>query len=92
MYERGWPLLIIDERTGFMDWQTVGNALYGLVLLLGGTLMKLLHSNVKQLEDKVDALPNIYARRDDVKDGFSDMKQTLLRIESKLDMKADRHA
>jgi len=39
----------------------------------------------------VDRIPEVYARRDDVKDRFDDVMGALARIENKLDSKADRH-
>jgi hypothetical protein len=46
---------------------------------------------LQQLHGKVDNLPNVYARRDDVKERFDNVMDALERIERKLDLKADRH-
>ena len=42
------------------------------------------------LADKMENLPNVYARRDDVKEAMRRIEEAVLRIESKLDHKADK--
>ena len=42
------------------------------------------------LADKMENLPNVYARRDDVKEAMRRIEEAVLRIESKLDQKADK--
>ena len=49
------------------------------------------HDRQKTFEEDFKKLPDIYARRDDVKDGFDRIEKTLTRIEEKLDNKADKH-
>jgi hypothetical protein len=44
----------------------------------------------RDLAAKVDAMPNVYARRDDMKDAVDRIEATLHRIEAKLDQKADK--
>ena len=44
----------------------------------------------KSHTDLRDSLPSTYARRDDVKDKFDQVMDALVRIEEKLDRKADK--
>lgn len=44
----------------------------------------------KELATRIDNLPNVFARRDDVKDIAERIEAGLHRIEAKLDSKADK--
>lgn len=75
------------------DWQTAFNWAGAALLAAAGWVMKALHAEVKEARkdhaDLVRALPETYARRDDVKEGFQEVRDTLKRIEDKLDRKVD---
>jgi hypothetical protein len=73
-----------------VDVQHIIDALLSLVILIFGTLMKMMHSDLKDNERRVDDLPNIYARRDDVKDLNDRIFAQLDRIELKIDRKQDK--
>lgn len=73
-----------------MDWKWVIDGVLGVIVALGGFVIKLLADDIDRLENKVDDIPNIYARRDDVANKFGEVMTTLNRIEEKLDRKADR--
>lgn len=80
-------------NAGGPDWQTAFDwAMAGLAGLLGW-LLKAVHSEIKDARrehaDLVQKLPEVYARRDDVKDGFAGIRADLQRIFDKLDDKAD---
>jgi len=66
------------------DFQQAWNLAVGAIVAVVGWFLQMLHA-------KVDRIPETYARRDDVKDRFSDVMSALARIEEKLDAKADRH-
>lgn len=66
------------------DFQQAFDALSVLVAGIVGWFLQMLHA-------KVDRIPEVYARRDDVKDRFDSVMSALGRIEDKLDGKADRH-
>jgi hypothetical protein len=76
------------------DWQSIINIVFALGGGLGGWILTTLWKEIKDARkdhsELRDALPNTYARRDDVKDGFRDINAVLNRIEGKLDGKADR--
>lgn len=77
-----------------MDWQSAFNIAFAIGGALGGWVLKTLHAEIKDARndhaDLAKTLPETYARRDDVKDGFKSINEALGRIESKLDGKADR--
>lgn len=68
---------------GFVD------ALVALALALGGFVLKGLRDEQTALTRKhdalVDTLPNVYARRDDVRADLDDIKTIMRRIEDKID-------
>ncbi len=77
-----------------MDWQSAFNIVFSVAMVLGGWVLRIiwdatqtLAKDMKQLENK---LPEVYARRDDMVASFADLKQHLIRIEAKLDGKADK--
>lgn len=80
-----------------MDWQDAFNIVYGIAALLGGWTLKGFYDAINELRhedgalhDRVTklatSLPDTYARRDDMKE----IKETLVRIESKIDRKVDK--
>lgn len=68
--------------------QTVVNGGFAAIMALGGMIVRNLQNDHKELERKhdelVDKLPGTYARRDDVKATFDEVKQSLRRIEDRL--------
>lgn len=52
--------------------------------------MKELASAHRALAERMDNLPNLYARRDDVKEAMHRIEDAVLRIESKIDGKVDK--
>jgi hypothetical protein len=72
------------------------------ILVLGasgaiGWVLKMLYNSIKSLQDtdvrlaeSVDDIKDNYARRDDVKEWMKDIKDSLGRIESKIDRKVDK--
>ena len=76
------------------DWQSVINIVFALGGGLGGWILTTLWKEIKDAREDHSALaaklPETYARRDDVREGFQNINSTLLRIEGKLDGKADK--
>ncbi len=70
-----------------MDWQSAFNVVGGLLIGLGGWIMKSMHSEIKDNRDAIAKLPETYARRDDVKDMKQEIIDALQRIEDKVDRK-----
>lgn len=70
------------------------DGLVALVLTIGGSVVKGLRSDHRDLQQDVDKLiadlPNIYARRDDVRDGFERMDRQHREISAKLDRLIER--
>lgn len=80
-----------------MDWQSAFNVVFAIAMVSGGWILKVLYDAVTELRradgdihDRVTklatSLPDTYARRDDMKE----IKETLVRIESKIDRKVDK--
>jgi septal ring factor EnvC (AmiA/AmiB activator) len=44
----------------------------------------------RRISERMDNLPNLYARRDDMKEAMHAVQEALARIESKIDKKADK--
>lgn len=68
----------------------VANALFGILLAIGGWLLITLYGQVEKTQDDLHQLERAtaqeYVRRDDL----ADVKASLIRIEEKLDTKADK--
>lgn len=80
-----------------MDAQTLFNAVVSLASVLGGVMLKSIYDAITSLReedgalhDRINSLPGTYMRRDDFLNFASDIKETLHRIESKIDGKADK--
>jgi hypothetical protein len=80
-----------------MEPQVLFNAAIGIICLLGGAMLRSIYDAVKELRhsdgeihDRINAMPSIYMRRDDFVSFGSRIEATLIRIESKLDGKADK--
>lgn len=76
------------------DWQIIVDVIFTLGGGLGGWILTTLWKEIKDARrdhsDLARSLPDTYARRDDVKDGFKDINAFLNRIEAKIDGKADK--
>ena len=77
-----------------METQSTFNLIFGALLSgIGGALMlafKGVHDVEKDLSNLIAAMPETYARRDDLRDLIAEVRASLLRIENKLDNKADK--
>lgn len=80
-----------------MDAQAVFNAVLTVASLLGGVMLKSILDAIKDLRvqdneisERINELPSVYMRRDDFMAFGQDIKATLIRIETKLDSKADK--
>lgn len=66
---------------GVVEW------LAGLVVALMGAIMGHQHVRINKLEERVDAIPDKYATREDVKERFDLIIDHLVRIEDKVERK-----
>ena len=80
-----------------MDTQTMFNAVVSIASLLGGVMLKSIYDAIKELRmedgslhERINLMPNTYVRRDDFSEFTRDIKESLIRIEDKLDGKADK--
>ena len=80
-----------------MEPQTIINVLFGVGCVLAGIVLKSIYDAIQDLRhsdgeihERINMLPNTYVRRDDFMQFARDIKDTLLRIENKLDSKADK--
>lgn len=82
----------MDVATG--GAQTWIDVAAGAVLTVGGWILSALRSDHKELRrdhaDLVDSLPATYARRDDVRDALTEMKQAHKEMNAKLDRLLER--
>lgn len=67
-------------------WKTIITGFMGLF----GWIVKDQMSEVKKLRDRLDELPNVYARRDDVKDMQRQVMDRLDQIYHLVEKKADK--
>ena len=80
-----------------MDTQTLFNSVISVASILGGIMLKSIYDAITELRtqdgtlhERINEIPATYIRRDDFMNSTKDIKDTLLRIENKLDMKADK--
>lgn len=80
-----------------MDAQTIFNAVIVLSSVLGGAMLKSILDAIKELRtqdgelhERINEIPATYMRRDDFMAATRDIKDALIRIENKLDLKADK--
>lgn len=73
------------------------NLVIGLCGAFGAYVLRSVSAEQKEMQDaharlaaRMDNLPNIYARRDDMKDAIERVETVLARIEQKIDGKADK--
>lgn len=70
-----------------LDWQAALNYAWGAVTLLGGWIMLSIRERLNNHDAQFQKLPEIYARRDDVKEMKHELLDVLDRIEKKVDQK-----
>lgn len=86
----------MHERFSGVDmiWQDIAIGLLGIVTAVGGWLMRTLWDAVQDMKSDLHELETdirtSFARRDDVREMFSELRAAMVRIESKLDGKADK--
>jgi hypothetical protein len=77
-----------------VDFQTFYNLFGGAALAVAGWFARQIWGAVSELRSDLsklrEELPKTYLTRDDFKDGVRELKELLLRIETKLDTKADK--
>lgn len=59
------------------------NGLLTILVAAGGFIIKGQAEAIKDLQADLKAIPEVYARRDDVKDGFKEIKEMLQRLDNK---------
>jgi septal ring factor EnvC (AmiA/AmiB activator) len=84
-----------------MDWQAAFNLVFMAFMAVCGWVIRSVHEAVQRLANDIKSLerevPEKYARKDDlrlmladIKSDQNDIKNTLIRIEEKLDGKVDK--
>lgn len=77
-----------------MDGQTLINGVLGVISALVGWFVRVLWDAQSKVRDDLAALernlPQIYVRRDDLREWREEVMDSLRRIEQKLDGKADK--
>jgi hypothetical protein len=73
-----------------MDYQILFNIAATLAGFLGGWVLKGIRDDMRRLDEDVRAMPMTYVSKTDYRNDLSDIKALLVRIESKLDGKADK--
>ena len=69
--------------------QVILNFVWGAFMAVGGILGKNIYDRLGGHDDQFKELPHTYARRDDVKERFQEIRDLLTRIEDKIDRKHD---
>lgn len=86
----------MHERFSGVDmiWQDIAIGLLGIVTAIGGWLLRTLWDAVQDMKSDLHELETdirtSFARRDDVREMFSELRAAMVRVESKLDGKADK--
>ena len=80
-----------------MEPQTLFNAVIAIGCVIGGAMLKSIYDAIQDLRtsdgeihERINVLPNTYMRRDDFMGFAGEIRASLLRIENKLDSKADK--
>jgi hypothetical protein len=80
-----------------MDPQTLFNAVISVASVLGGIMLKSIYDAIQELRtqdgdlhERINGIPDTYMRRDDFTNFARDIKDSLNRIEDKLDSKVDK--
>ena len=77
-----------------MDFQDLFNATFVLISIFVGRYLRAVWDAISRLRMDIQLIerniPSVYLRRDDFQIALADIKDTLNRIEDKLDNKADK--
>jgi len=73
-----------------MDILTAFNISVSIAGAIGGWALKSMYDAQRDIEKRLDNLPNLYTRRDDFKETAEAIFRKLDRIEEKLDRKVDK--
>jgi hypothetical protein len=77
-----------------VEWQNIAIALLTIVSSVGGWILRTLWEAVADMKKDLHQLENNirtdFMRRDDVREMLNEIKASLLRVEIKLDGKADK--
>ena len=73
-----------------MDYQVLFNIAMGGVAAAGGWILGRITRSLDMLDKDVRAMPVNYVSKTDYRNDLSDIKNLLVRIESKLDGKVDK--
>jgi len=80
-----------------MDPQSVFNFVVGISGALGGWTLKIIYDSIIELrkkdeviERRIEEVQAQFLRRDDFRDFAQEIRTTLVRIETKIDTKADK--
>lgn len=82
-----------------MEPQILFNAMIAIASTFGGFMLKSIYDAIQELRrsdgelhSRINSLPGTYMRRDDFLASSSRIEATLIRIEAKLDGKADKES
>lgn len=78
----------MDDLAPTIQWAF--NALFTVVAFLGGWIMSSFQRSVDRLDTDVRAMPEKYVLKSDYVDHLHEIRAGLLRIEEKIDEKADK--
>jgi hypothetical protein len=73
-----------------VDYQVLFNIVATLAGFLGGWVLNGIREDMRRLDTDVRAMPTTYVTKTDYRSDLGDIKALLVRIESKLDGKADK--
>lgn len=73
-----------------MDYQAFLNTSFGVIGTLALFIINGQSSRIKTLEDRISEIPILYVSKADYTQQLAEIKQTLHRIEEKLDRKVDK--
>lgn len=73
-----------------MDYQVLFNIVATLAGFLGGWVLNGIRDDMRRLDTDVRAMPTTYVSKTDYRSDLGDIKALLVRIEGKLDGKADK--
>lgn len=74
-----------------MDWQTLFVSSLGIINLLGGAVILNFRERINGLEKQIQDFPNVYARRDDMKEMKREILDALERIENKVERRHEQN-
>lgn len=73
-----------------MDYQTLFNFAIGVAAFFGAWVMNTIARTMDRLDADVRAMPSNYVSKEDYRQDLTEIKGLLLRIDNKLDTKADK--